>query len=142
MFIIPGREIQKWNQECFLVDPSHHPYNMLGCDSAASIKVEAPQYCESSGWLGIAICLALERSQSHVSPHSKGNEETSIYFWACKAHDGEPDFIFPTVPEHECEKCLLQLIFYVENHSKAWKPSIRKCGCSVIFKEDVEEWCN
>jgi len=155
MFIIPGREIQKWNEECFVVDPSHHPYNMLGCVSAASIIVEAPKYCESSGWLGIAICLALEPSnmqaspQSHVSPHFMGKEETFIYYWACKAHGGEPDLIFPIEPKHshsvhECneEKCLLQLIFYVENHSKAWKPSIRKCGCSVIFKEDVEEWCS
>jgi len=155
MFIIPGREIQKWNEECFLVDPSHHPYNMLGCDSVASILVEAPNYSESSGWSRTAICLALEpsnmepSSQSHVSSYSMGNEETCIYYWACKAPGGEPDLIFPIEPKHgdsvhECneEKCLLQLIFYVENHSKAWKPSIRKCGCSVIFKEDIEEWCN
>ena len=122
MFIIPKREIKKWNEECFLVDPSHHPCNMLGCDSVASTIVEAPNYSGSGGWLGIAICLALEpsnmqsSSQSHVSLYSMGNEETG----ACKAPGGEPDLIFPIVSKHshsvhECneEKCLLQLIFYV-----------------------------
>ncbi|TKY56995.1 TMV resistance protein N [Spatholobus suberectus] len=149
LFVIPGKEIQKWNEECFVIDPSHHPYNMLGSDLVASIIVDVPSYCGSSGWLGIVICLALEPSNmQHSSPtHSMGNEETCIYYWAGKAPDGEPDLTFPIVPKfshfvYECneEKCLLQLIFYVENHSKPLKPTIRKLGCRVIFKEDVEDW--
>ncbi|KAG4953191.1 hypothetical protein JHK87_038785 [Glycine soja] len=149
LFIIPGREIQKWNEVFFLIDPSHHPYNRLGSDSVASIIVDVPNYLVSSGWLGIAICLALEppnmqhSSPSHVSPHPVGNEDTCIYYWACKVPQGEPDLTFPIGPKfshfvYECneEKCQLQLIFYVENHSKPWKPRIRKCASVMRFCQE------
>lgn len=151
LFIIPGREIQKWNENSFLIDASNHPYNMLGSDSAASIIVDVPNYYGSSGWLGIAICLALEPSNvqhsspSHVSPHSIGNEEMCIYYWAGKALDVEPDLTFPIGPkfghlvyEGNEDKCLLQVILYVENHSKTWKPIIRKYDCRIIFKETLK----
>ncbi|XP_027368534.1 TMV resistance protein N-like [Abrus precatorius] len=154
-FIIPGKEIPKWNEQHFPIDPSHHPYNKLGSDSVASMVVDVPNSCRYSEWWGIIICIALESlnlqlsSPSHVRPSSMGNEETCIYYWICKAPDGEPvDLCIPPEPKFghlvsECceEKCQLQLTFYVENLSKTWKPTIRKYGCRVIFKEDAEDWC-
>jgi len=153
-FIIPGKEISKLNKESALIDPSHHHYNKLCSDSVVSIIVDVPNYCQSSNWWGVAICIALKplnmqpSSSTHVRPSSMGNEETCIYYWASKAPDVEPDFSFPIEPNfghfaYECseEKCQVQLIFFVENLSKPLKPRIRKCGCSVIFKENIEDWC-
>ena len=108
-------------------------------------------------------------SPSDLRPGSKGNDEEMIFcYWACKAPNREPDLGFPMGPkfghlvyessdpyihlifltgEHKYikhylggEQSQLELIFYVENLCQPWKPTIRKCGCRVICKEDVENW--
>jgi hypothetical protein len=153
------------------IKPTHHPYNKLVCDSIASIKVEVSDQCQSSKWWGIAICLALEPStmQQSSPPSHVIEASTCNYYWSCKDPNWEPYLDFPiglkygyqcgdypythiiflsgdhTYIQHYLsgEKSQLELMFYVENFSKLGRPiTINKCGCRVICKEDVENWCN
>ncbi|KAK7276510.1 hypothetical protein RIF29_17650 [Crotalaria pallida] len=171
-FIVPGREIPSWfdNQVNVPINPTQHPYDMLGCDSITSIIVDVPNYCQLSEWWGIAVCLAFEPIEPHIRPASVGSEEMCIYYWACKSPDREPDPDFSIGYKfghlvYECsdpyihiifltgehiyiehylsgEQNQLELIFFVENLSTTWRTTINRCGCRVLCKEDIEYWRN
>lgn len=107
-------------------------------------------------------------SSSYVRPTFNGNEEMCTYYWVCKAPNRDPDPEFPIAskfghlvhkfndpyfhiillsPVHAYiehylsgEQTQLQLIFFVKNRSESCKAIIKKCGCRVISKENIEEW--
>ncbi|KAI4308564.1 hypothetical protein L6164_031623 [Bauhinia variegata] len=136
------------------------------CHSMMSIIVDIPQFCLSSEWWGIAVCLVLE-NQFLPSPWFVPTLE-----WICKTP--ESDTPSPSASSYVCwfeefsgsHLCILllngfdrniqqqlradqnqiQLSFYAQaiprgsDYSSLLYLNISKCGCRVLCKEDLEEW--
>ncbi|KAI4308570.1 hypothetical protein L6164_031629 [Bauhinia variegata] len=137
------------------------------CHSLMSIMVDIPDYCISSEWWGIAVCLVLE------NPFPASSWFSAPLYWMCKTPGAE--FPLPSgniyvgrieefADPHLCILLLrgddrniqrhlrgnhgqLQLLFYAEANAheddEADDPgmlNISKCGCCVLCKEDLEVW--
>lgn len=164
--MIPGREIPAWfeNQDYFTVDPNltyfdyHEDYAFI-----VSTIVDIPDYCSSSDWIGIAVCLSLE-SNLKPHPHRHHCRSPVTIGWSFKAPHAK--MVYPlrfskrhwthfrghhlliTVfgSDHRIYKRYLtgdknkvQLIFYGANNCKCGKLKLTNCGSRVVCKED-EVW--
>ncbi|XP_027368535.1 TMV resistance protein N-like [Abrus precatorius] len=164
-FVIPGNEIPSWfnNQEWFSIDS----FTSITVD--VPNHYQASEWWGIAVCLALEP-LNVVSSPSYVTPISTHNKEMCIYYWVCKAPDREPDPKFPIASKYghlvyefndpyihiiflsgdhvyiqhylSGEQNNLQLIFYVENLSESCKATIKKCGCRVICKEDIENWHN
>ncbi|KAI4305434.1 hypothetical protein L6164_028800 [Bauhinia variegata] len=181
--IIPGREIPSWfcNQDYFNMEiskpfqweivikssiASRKTVSPSECDTLISILVDIPDYCLSSEWWGIVVCLVLENQ----FPPSRW--WIALLHWICKTPGAElpissgalhGGWIEEFRNTHLCIFLLrgddqniqrhlrgdhnqLQLLFYVEPISEddeADDPgflNISKCGCRVLCTDDLEVW--
>ncbi|KAI4308391.1 hypothetical protein L6164_031471 [Bauhinia variegata] len=157
--IITGNEIPPWFE--------HQSYafhdmrlEQSGIDSIMSISVYIPQYCRSSEWWRIDVCLVLEFvASSSMRGSSPDHLSASIHLNVESTKQGVPsheDSVYIN-KQFECphlwitslrglqehlrgETHQLQLIFFTKTHGGNHYLKIRKCGCHVYCKEDVQLW--
>ncbi|KAK7275627.1 hypothetical protein RIF29_16747 [Crotalaria pallida] len=162
-FLIPGSEVQPWfeHQDYFTLDPRlifldyHAEYAFI-----VSTIVDIPDYCRSSDWMGIVVCLLME-SDLEAYPHRHTTRSPVTIGWSFK--DPDTKMVYPLHftrrqwthlrglhllitsfgSDHRSYKRYLtggkrkvQLIFYGENTCKCGKLKLRNCGHRVICKED------
>ncbi|KAI9084095.1 hypothetical protein K1719_033951 [Acacia pycnantha] len=145
---IPGYKVPAWfyNQNYF----DDREFDQPNVSFIISIS---PDYCDSSEWWGIAICLVIECDNAfgeewdsilgtcgfpnHDFPN-KYFVEQAVYLHSSHSHQ-----IYILYIRCSCFVVDgLQMTFFSRNAIKNKSPAlkIRKCGWRAVCKEDVEDW--
>ncbi|XP_028766350.1 TMV resistance protein N-like [Neltuma alba] len=145
---IEGSKVPSWfyNQNYFCEK------EFWWCPNVSFIINISPDYCGSREWLGIAICLVIEKDRAF-------GEGMDAICWSCRLPNdefpnsyhvshvylnkaGSPQLHIIYIPHSSLLINGSQMVFFSENAMKNKSPrmKISKCGWQAVCKEDVEAW--